>query len=61
MERVECAVLKDFSVGCADDSLKLLTGKIIGCKAINLIFEWVLILKKNNVKMPPLCSTALFF
>lgn len=31
---MEHVILKDFSVGCAGDSLKLLTGKILGCKAI---------------------------
>lgn len=56
MERV---TLKDFSVGCADDSLKLLTGKILGCKAINLIFKCGFTLENNNVKMPPVCSADL--
>lgn len=58
MERV---ILKDFSVRCADDSLKLVTGKILGCKAINLIFKCGFTLKNNNVKMPPVCSTDLYF
>lgn len=35
---MEHAVLKDFPVGCADDSLKLLIGRIISCKTISLIF-----------------------
>lgn len=26
-------------MGCADDSLRLLIGKIIGCKTVNLIFK----------------------
>lgn len=61
MERQECVILKDFSVRRADDSIKLLIGKTLGCKAINLIFKYGFTLKNNNVKMPPLCSTDLFF
>lgn len=47
---MERAVLKDLSVGCADDSLKLLVGKIIGCKAINLIFKWGFNFEKEQCK-----------
>lgn len=47
---MESAVLKDFSVGCADDSLKLLIGKIIGCKTINLTFKWGFNFEKEQCK-----------
>lgn len=58
---MEHVILKDFSAGYADDSLKLLIGNILGCKAINLIFKCGFTLKNNSVKMPLLCSTDLFF
>lgn len=48
---MEHAVLKvQFSVGCADDSLKILIGKITGCKAINLIFKWGFNFEKEPCK-----------